>query len=99
MTEARRKTLPDDDHCFPRLTILKEGMTMRSTCIACKGCTKRSVEPLCRNSCEAWQEHVEERNAVYKKNEKSINEFIGFFDTGNGKRFAKQINCWRRQGR
>lgn len=35
-------------------------------CGACKGCPDRSVEPLCRNTCKAWQEHEQRKAAAYE---------------------------------
>ena len=41
----------------------------------CKGCTKRSVEPLCRVTCPFWAEHEERKRIRYEETERR-NKYI-----------------------
>lgn len=38
----------------------------------CKDCPDRSVEPLCRLTCESWKEHEQERAQHYEEHQREL---------------------------
>lgn len=46
------------------------GVMSCNTDECCRGCTERSVEPLCRTTCEKWQRHEEQKRIRYEEAER-----------------------------
>lgn len=38
----------------------------------CNGCSDRSVDPLCRLTCERWKEHEEQKRKRYAETERRM---------------------------